>query len=129
VSRSITVYKVRALRTSAALRLRQVDPFTVQVAGRVKAASKPRGKAHLVFQKRAAKGKWGTKHRFVRRAGKRIAVTKRLTKGNWRVFLSFKPRKGFKKSRSKTVALRITGAPLVPPVPAPPAPAPPAPPA
>jgi hypothetical protein len=126
-SKSITVYKVRTLRTSASLRLRQLDPFTVRISGGVKAgaAAKPRGKAYVVFQKRAAKGKrkWLTRHRIGRRANKAVAVTQRLTTGSWRVYLSYAPRKGFKKSRSKPIAIRITGGPLAPapaPVPAPP---------
>jgi hypothetical protein len=37
-------------------------------------------------------------------------VTKRLKPGSWRVYLAYKPRKGFKKSRSKPIAFKITGA-------------------
>ena len=120
-SKSIAVYKVRKLpkvRTSASLGLEQLDPFTVRVTGGVslakkaRAAAKLRGKAFVVFQKRRAGGKrkWATKHRIGRRATKAVDVTKRLKPGSWRVYLAYKPRKGFKKSRSKPIAFKITGA-------------------
>jgi hypothetical protein len=124
-SKSVTVYKVRKLpkvRTSAALALEHVDPFTVRVTGGVRlakkahAATKLRGKALVVFQKRGSgKRKWRTKHRIVRRATKAIEVTKRLKTGSWRVYLQYKPRKGFKKSRSKPIAFKISAAAPAPP--------------
>jgi hypothetical protein len=116
-SKSISVYKVRRLpklKTAASLGLERLDPFTVRVTGGVSlakahAASKLRGKAFVVFQKRVkAKGrlKWRTKHRVGRRASKGVDVTKRLESGSWRVYLSYS-RKGFKKSRSKPIAFKI----------------------
>ena len=127
-SRSVTVYKVRKLpkvKTSASLALEQLDPFTVRVTGGVKlakkkahAAAKLRGKAFVVFQKRGSgKRKWATKHRIVRRASRTVSVTQRLKTGSWRVYLQYKPRKGFKKSRSKPIAFKITGAAPAPPAP------------
>jgi hypothetical protein len=127
-SKSVTVYKVRKLpkvKTSASLALEQLDPFTVRVTGGVKlakkkahAAAKLRGKAFVVFQKRGSgKRKWATKHRIVRRATRSVSVTKRLKTGSWRVYLQYKPRKGFKKSRSKPIAFKITGAAPAPAVP------------
>jgi hypothetical protein len=123
-SKSITVYKVRKLpkvKTSASLGLEQLDPFTVRVTGRVSlakkahAAAKLRGKAFVVFQKRGSgKRKWATKHRIGRRAAKTVSVTQRLKPGSWRVFLAYKPRKGFKKSRSKPIAFKIAAAPPAP---------------
>ena len=127
-SKSVTVYKVRKLpkvKTAASLALEQLDPFTVRVTGGVKlakkkahAAAKLRGKAFVVFQKRGSgKRKWATKHRIGRRATRTVSVTQRLKTGSWRVYLQYKPRKGFKKSRSKPIAFKITGAaPPAPPV-------------
>jgi hypothetical protein len=116
-SKTITVTKVRRLpkvRTSASVAVEQLDPATVKVTGAVRptkarAASKPRGKAFVVFQQRAGSG-WKTVHRVRGRAGKALSVTKRLAPGSWRVFVTYPGRKGFKKSRSKPVAFEVASA-------------------
>jgi hypothetical protein len=120
-TKTITVYKVKRLpkaTTAASVAVTQLDPLTVAVTGKVTvakahAAAKPRGRAFLVFQKRAG-AKWKTVHRIRGRAGKALAVTKSLAPGSWRVFVHYPGRKGFKKSRSKPVAFEI--APPPPPV-------------
>jgi hypothetical protein len=109
ITKSVTVYKVRRLRTSARLTLEQVDPSTVKVAGGVTAraaAEKLGGRAAVVFQKRA-RGKWKTVHRIRRRASRPVAVTQRIKPGSWRVFLRYPGRKGFKQSRSKPLRFEI----------------------
>ena len=113
-SKTITVRKVRRLpkaRTAAKLAVEQIDASTVKVTGKVtsrkaRAAAKLRGKAYVVFQKRA-RGRWKTVDRVGRRASRPISVTKRLAPGSWRAFLRYPGRKGFKKARSKPVAFRI----------------------
>ena len=121
-SKTITVTKVRRLpkvRTSATVAVEQLDPATFTVTGRVTsltahASSKPRGKAFVVFQKQVA-GKsgalvWKTVHRVRGRARKALAVTKSLAPGNWRAFLVYPGRKGFKKSRSAPVTFVVAPA-------------------
>jgi hypothetical protein len=114
ITKSVTVYKVRKLpkvRTSATLALERVDPSTVRVTGGVTwpeahASTRLRGKAAVVFQKRAGK-KWKTAVKVRRSAVKPVNVTKRLKRGTWRVYLSFPGVEGFKKSRSKPVRFKI----------------------
>jgi hypothetical protein len=119
-SKSIVVRKVKKLpkvRTSASLGLERIDPLTVRVTGGVSlagkaahAASRLRGKAHVVFQQRVTKGskkKWRTRHRIRRRASRGVDVTKTLAPGGWRVFLKYSPGKGFKGSRSKPIAFKL----------------------
>jgi hypothetical protein len=114
LTKSVTVYKVKKLpkvKTSAALALEVLDPATVRVTGGVTwpeahASTRLRGKAAVVFQKRAGK-KWKTAVKVRRSAVKPVDVTKRLKRGSWRVYLSFPGVEGFKKSRSKPVRFRI----------------------
>jgi hypothetical protein len=116
-SKTITVYKVRKLpkvKTSASLTLEQPVPGTVHLTGGISlpvatAAAKLRGRAILVFQKRGAKG-WKTVRRVKRRAGDPIDVTQSLPAGEWRVFLRYPGRKGFKKSRSAPVTFTVPAA-------------------
>ena len=113
-SKTIAVYKVRKLpkvRTRAALALEQLDPRTVKVTGGVTpgtahAATKLRGKAFVVFQKRAGR-RWKTTIKVRTNAGRPVSVRKALTPGSWRVFLNYPGVKGFKKSRSKPVRVTI----------------------
>jgi hypothetical protein len=109
VTKSVTVYKVRRLKTSSKLTLEQIDPRTVKVSGGVKAratAAKLGGRAVIVFQKRAGK-KWKTLHRIRRRASRPVSVTQRVKRGSWRVFLRYPGRKGFKQSRSQPLRFEI----------------------
>jgi Big-like domain-containing protein len=114
-SKTIRVIKVKRLpkrRTSASLALERLDTRTVRVTGAVtspkaRAAAKLRGKAVVVFQKRVAKSRWKPIHRIRRRASRPVDVTQRLAPGSWRVFLRYPGRKGFKKSRSKALKLRV----------------------
>jgi hypothetical protein len=108
ITKSVTVYKVRRLKTSAKLRLERVGPSTVKVTGGVTArtAAKPGGRAAIVFQKRA-RGKWNTVHRIRRRASRPVAVTQRVKPGAWRVFLRYPGRKSFKQSRSRPLRFEI----------------------
>ena len=113
-AKTITVYKVRKLpkvRTAAALALEQLAPGTVRVTGGVTrgtahAATRLRGKAFVVFQKRAGR-RWKTVHKIRTRAGRPVSVTKTVKAGRWRVFLNYPGVKGFKKSRSKPVRFRV----------------------
>ena len=116
ISKSVTVNKVKRLPkvvTSATLALQQLDPSTVKVTGAVsspkaRAASKLRGKAFVVFQKRVSgKRKWRTIHRIGRRASKAIDVTQRVRPGTWRVYLRYPGRAGFTKSRSKPLRFDV----------------------
>jgi hypothetical protein len=115
LTKSVTVYKVKKLpkvKTTATLGLEQVDPATVRVTGGVTwpeahASTRLRGKAAVVFQKRAKTGKWRTVHKVRRAATKPVNVTKRLARGSWRVYLSYPGVEGFKKSRSKPVRFTI----------------------
>ena len=117
-TKTITVYKVKRLpkaKTAATVAVRQLDPLTVEVTGRVtvakaRAAAKLRGRAFLVFQKRAG-AKWKTVHRVRGRAGKAFVVTKSLDPGSWRVLVHYPGRKGFKKSRSRPAAFEIAAPP------------------
>jgi hypothetical protein len=111
LSKSVTVYKVRKLATSAKLSLQQLDPSTVKVTGgvsspRAHASAKLGGRAVVVFQKRV-RGKWKTLHRVRRRASRPVVVTQRVKPGAWRVFLRYPGRKGFKQSRSKPLRFEI----------------------
>jgi hypothetical protein len=108
ITKSVTVYKVKRLATSAKLSLQQLDPSTVRVTGGVKAhtSAKLGGRAAVVFQKRV-RGKWKTLHRVRRRASKPVAVTQRVKPGSWRVFLRYSARKGFGPSRSKPLRFQI----------------------
>lgn len=114
ITKSVSVYKVKKLpkvKTTANLGVEQLDPSTVRVTGgvtwpRARASSRLRGKAAVVFQKRAGK-KWRTKTKVRRSAVKPVDVTKRLPRGTWRVYLSYPGVEGFKKSRSKPVRFRI----------------------
>jgi hypothetical protein len=116
-SRTITVKKVRRLpkaRTAATLALEQLDAATVTLTGavtakRTRAARRLRGKAVVVFQRRAGAG-WRTVHRIKRRAGRAVAVTKTLPPGSWRVYLRYRGGKGFKQSRSRPVMLEVAPA-------------------
>jgi hypothetical protein len=108
ITKSVTVYKVRRLATSSKLALEQVGPSTVKVTGGVtaRASAKLGGRAVIVFQKRA-RGKWKTVHRIRRRASRPVAVTQRVKRGSWRVFLRYPGRKGFKHSRSKPLRFAV----------------------
>jgi hypothetical protein len=109
ITKSVSVYKVRRLKTSAKLTLEQVDPRTVRVSGGVTAratATKLGGRAVVVFQKQAGR-KWKTVHRIRRRASRPVAVTQRVKPGTWRVFLRYPGRKGFKQSRSKPLRFQV----------------------
>jgi Cellulase (glycosyl hydrolase family 5) len=108
ITKSVTVYKVRRLATSARLSLEQLDERTVRVTGGVKAhaSAKLGGRAVVVFQKRVRK-KWKTAHRIRRRASRPVAVTQRVKRGSWRVSLRYPSRKGFKGSRSKPLRFEI----------------------
>jgi hypothetical protein len=114
ITKSVTVQKVKRLPkvvTSAKLTLQQLDRSTVKVTGGVSsptahAATKVRGKAFVVFQKRV-KRKWKTAHRIGRPASRTVDVTKRLQPGSWRVFLRYPGRAGFKKSRSKPLRFEL----------------------
>jgi Cellulase (glycosyl hydrolase family 5) len=109
ITKSVTVYKVRRLRTAAKLTLEQVDPRTVRVTGGVTArasATRLGGRAVVVFQRRA-RGKWKTVHRVRRRASRPVNVTQRVKPGVWRVFLHYPGRKGFARSRSKPLRFRV----------------------
>jgi len=113
-SRTITVKKARRLpkaRTAATLALERLDAATVRLTGAVttplaRSARRVRGKAVVVFQRRAGAG-WRTVHRIKRRAGRAVAVTKTLEPGSWRVLLRYAGRKGFKQSRSKPVTFAV----------------------
>src|SRR5215218_7840293 len=113
-SRTITVKKARRLpkaRTAATLALERLAPGIVKVTGAVttplaRSARRVRGKAVVVFQRRAGAG-WRTVHRIKRRAGRAVAVTKALEPGSWRVLLRYAGRKGFKQSRSKPVTFAV----------------------
>ncbi len=118
ITKTVTVHKVKKLpkvRTSAQLALERIDPRTVRVTGGVTwpeahAATRLRGKAAVVFQKRVKKGKkarWKRVHRIRRSATRPVDVTKRLARGRYRVFLKYPGVEGFKKSRSKPVRFRI----------------------
>jgi hypothetical protein len=116
IKKSVTVHKVKRLpkvATSSTLALEQIDATTVKVTGAVRsrtaqAATSLRGKAFVVFQRRAhGKRKWRTVHRIGRRADKPVAVTQGLEPGAWRVFLHYPGRTGFKKSRSKPLRFAI----------------------
>ena len=116
VTKSVRVHKVKRLpkvRTTATLALEHVDATTVKVTGAVNspeahAATSLRGKAFVVFQKRAhGKRKWKTAHRLARRADRPIDATQRLAPGAWRVFLRYPGRTGFRKSRSKPLRFAI----------------------
>jgi Cellulase (glycosyl hydrolase family 5) len=108
ITKSVTVYKVRRLATSAKLTLQQLDPKTVRVTGGVKAhaSSKLGGRAVVVFQKQAGR-KWRTVHRIRRQASRPIAVTQKVKRGSWRVFLLYPGRKDYKQSRSKPLRFAI----------------------
>jgi hypothetical protein len=114
-SKTIAVYKVKRLpkvRTSAALALEQLDARTVKVTGGVTpgtahAATKLRGKAFVVFQKKAGR-RWRTAHKLRTRAGRSVSITRSLKPGSWRVYLNYPGVKGFKKSRSKPVRFTIS---------------------
>jgi hypothetical protein len=111
ITKSVAVYKVRKLATSAKLTLQRLDPSTVKVTGgvsspRAHASTRLGGRAVVVFQKRV-RGKWKTLHRVRRRASRPVAVTQRLKPGAWRVFLRYPGKKGFKQSRSKQLRFDI----------------------
>ncbi len=119
ITKSVTVHKVKKLpkvRTSASLALQRVDAATVRVTGGVtwpeaRAATRLRGKAAVVFQKRVKRGrklKWRTLHKVRRSAIKPVDVTKRLKRGSWRVSLRYPGVEGFKKSRSKPIRFKIS---------------------
>jgi Cellulase (glycosyl hydrolase family 5)/Bacterial Ig domain len=126
--KSISVYKFRKLprvRTTAALNLEQLAPGQLHVTGGIStpvafASSKPRGRAFVVFQTPRAKG-WRTVRRFKRRAGRPVDLTTTLDPGDYRVFLKYRKRKGFKGSRSKPVKFTVAPPAVAPVVPAPPA--------
>jgi hypothetical protein len=114
ITKSVTVQKVKRLPkvvTSAQLTLQQLDPSTVKVTGGVSspkahAATRLRGRAFVVFQKRV-KGKWKTIHRIGRRASRAVDVTQRVRPGSWRVSLRYPGRTGFKKSHSKPLRFEV----------------------
>ena len=111
ITKSVTVYKVRRLATSAKLSLERIGPSTVRVSGRVSsptahASAKPSGRAVVVFQKRV-RAKWKTVRRIRRKASRPVSVTQRVKPGSWRVFLRYPGKKGFKQSRSKPLRFEI----------------------
>ena len=70
------------------------------------ASAKPRGRAVVVFQKRA-RAKWKTVRRIRRKASRPVSVTQRVKPGTWRVFLRYPGNEGFKQSRSKPLPFEI----------------------
>ena len=74
--------------------------------GTAHAATKLRGKAFVVFQKKAGR-KWRKVHKLRTRAGRAVSITRTLKPGAWRVYLNYPGVKGFKKSRSKPVRFTI----------------------
>src|SRR5215218_8505965 len=103
--RTITVTKLRPHRkagTRSTVALELLDPLTVRVTGgvstaRARAASKPRGRAVLVFQRRSGDGlSWETTERIRVRAGRRFDVTRTLAPGSWRVFVRYPGHKRFR---------------------------------
>jgi hypothetical protein len=127
--RSITVTKVRPrrgkARTKAAVAVEQLGPATVRVRGGVSAskkarvASRPRGRAFLVFQRLLPDGvTWETTEKVAGRAGRRFDVTRALGPGTWRVLVRYPGHKRYKKSRSKPVVFTVAADPAVPAPPA-----------
>ena len=114
VTKSVTVHKVKKLpraRTSSKLTLDRLDASTIRLTGGVsapqaRAATRVRGKAFVVLQKRV-QGRWKTVHRLRRAATRPVSVTKRLRAGRWRAYLRYPGVRGFKPSRSEPVRFRI----------------------
>ena len=79
---------------------------------RARAASKPRGRAVLVFQRRSDDGlSWQTTERIRVRAGRRFDVTRTLAPGSWRVFVRYPGHKRFRKSHSRPALVEIAPPP------------------
>ena len=61
----------------------------------------------VTFQRQVAPGQWLTVHRVARKARRPVDVTQAVVPGSWRVFLDYRGRGQFVRSRSAPVAFAV----------------------
>ena len=110
ITKSVTVYKVRRLATSAKLALEQLGPSTVKVTGRVSSPMAPRRQAGRQGDRRVPEARAGRSGRpctgsAAARAG-RSRSPSASSAGRWRVFLRYPGQEGLQAVALEAAALR-----------------------